>query len=348
MASPDAYPLPARELIHPRYYRRNKRGTTVVVTSRGCPMKCSYCALGNQTLTPFRSRSVDAVLTEIEQAVSGHGAGFIDFEDENLSFNRAWFLCLLQGISDRFGAQKLELRAMNGLYPPTLDDAVVAAMKTAGFNTLNLSLGSACPDQLKRFNRPDVRKAFIQALALAEKHGMEAVGYIIVGAPGQRAGDSLDDLFFLAAHRVLAGVSVYYPAPASADYDTCRQLGILPQRFSLMRSSALPLSHTTTRLETVTLMRLGRIINFMKHLVDKGITPPPPQDFNASSRILRTVDRETAGIELLSGLFKDGRIRGITPEGAIYDHTISGPLVERFLKLLQNCRVKGVWRPAAI
>lgn len=347
MASPDAHPLPARDLIHPRYYRRHKRGTTVVATSRGCPMKCSYCALGNHTLTPFRTRGVQSVIAEIEQAVSGHGAGFIDFEDENLSFNRTWFLSLLQNISDLFGNQKLELRAMNGLYPPTLDDAVVAAMKTAGFNTLNLSLGSACPDQLKRFNRPDVRKAFVQALALAEKYDMEAVGYIIVGAPGQYAGDSLEDLLFLAAHRVLAGVSVYYPAPASADYETCRRLGILPQSFSLMRSSALPLSHTTTRLETVTLVRLGRIINFMKHLVDKGIPLPLPEPLDASSRI-HTGNRETIGMDLLSRLLKDGRIRGVNPEGAIYEHTVSSPLVALFLKRLPHCRVRGVKKPAAI
>ncbi|MFH0725235.1 MAG: cobalamin-dependent protein [Pseudomonadota bacterium] len=341
MVSLDSHPLPDRNRINNRFYQRGKKGTTVVVTSRGCPMKCSYCALGNRKLTPFRTRSVDAVLTEIGEAVLAHGARFIDFEDENLSFNRSWFLSLLHGISERFGDKKPELRAMNGLFPPTLDDAVAGAMKTAGFNALNLSLGSACPDQLKRFHRPDVRKAFVDALALAEKHGMEAVGYIIVGAPGQYANDSIEDLLFLAGHRVLAGVSVYYPAPASADYETCRQLGLLPQSFSLMRSSALPISHTTTRLETVTLMRLGRIINFMKHLVDRKIAIPRPERFDIASRI-DSGDRETAGIHLLSGFLRDGLIRGLTPEGAVYEHAASGSLIERFLTRLRTVPVKGV------
>jgi len=41
------------------------------------------------------------------------------------------------------------------------------------------------------------------------------VGYIIVGAPGQNALDSVDDLLYLAERPVIAGVSVYYPAPGS-------------------------------------------------------------------------------------------------------------------------------------
>lgn len=341
MESLDAFPLPARNLIANRYYRRGKKGATVVVTSRGCPMKCSYCALGNRKIYPFRSRSVESVLTEIDEAVSGYGARFIDFEDENLSFNRTWFLSLLCGIAERFGAFQLELRAMNGLFPPTLDDAVVEAMKAAGFRAINLSLGSACPDQLKRFNRPDVRKAFVDAIALAEKHGMEAVGYIIVGAPGQGASDSLEDLLFLAAHRVLAGVSVYYPAPASADYETCGRLGLLPQRYSLMRSSALPISDTTTRLETITLMRIGRIINFMKHLSDKGVTIPPAKHLDSASRI-DTGDREAIGIHLLSGFLKDGIIRGVTHTGDMYAHLASDTLTEIFLQRLRNVTIKGV------
>jgi hypothetical protein len=170
---------------------------------------------------------------------------------------------------------------------------------------------------------------------------MEAVGYIIVGAPGQYAIDSIEDLLFLAGHRVLAGVSVYYPAPASADYETCRDLGILPQSFSLMRSSTLPISHTTTRLETVTLMRLGRIINFMKHLADQGLNIPSPEGFDGSARI-DPQDRETAGIFLLSGFLRDGLIRGLTPEGAVYQHAVSGPLIERFSNRFRTVPVRGV------
>lgn len=266
MEDPDRYPLPAMGLIDGKFYRRGPRGGAVVVASRGCPLRCTYCSIGGADWLKYRQRSVDSVLREIEVAVNEFGAGFIDFEDENISLHKPWFMKLLDGIVARFGAGKLELRAMNGLFPPSLDAETVNAMKETGFTALNLSLGSACPEQLRRFGRPDVREAFDRALASAARCDMGAVGYIIVGAPGQSPTDSVDDLLYLAERPVVAGISVYYPAPGSADYARCARAGLFSDHFSLMRATAVPISDTTTRDESVTLLRLGRILNFMKSL----------------------------------------------------------------------------------
>lgn len=336
--SPDGFPLPAFELVNRRYYRRKGRGSAVIVASRGCPLKCTYCSIGGAAWLPYRRRPVAQVLSEIEMAVVRHGAGFIDFEDENLSMDRGWILDLLQGITRRFGEGALELRAMNGLFPPTLDDEVVAAMARAGFKTLNVSLGATQPEQLRRFRRADVREAFDRVLALAERHGLAAVGYIIVGAPHQSADASVDDLLFLAGRRVLAGVSVFYPAPGSQDFDLCRRLDLLPADFSRMRSSALPIDHTTRRVDSVTLLRLGRVLNFMKHLLDQGLSIPEP---SAAAASLDPQGRIATGRCLLARFLADGRIRGLTPDGEVYEHRISQHLSERFLRGLSRINLTG-------
>lgn len=339
MASPDRFPRPALELLDRRRYRRSGRGSAVVVASRGCPLRCSYCSVGGARSIPYRLRPVPRVVDEIETAVVRHGAGFIDFEDENLSLDRNWFLALLQAVRQRFGEGALELRAMNGLFPPTLDETVVAAMAAAGFRALNLSLGSTQAEQLRRFNRADVRADFERALDLAERHALAAVGYIIVGAPHQSAQASVDDLLFLAGRRVLAGVSVFYPAPGSPDFDLCRRLGLLPGSFGGMRSSALPIEHTTRRIESVTLLRLGRILNFMKYLLDRGLPIPVPSPAAAGTR--DPEDRTQAGCALLSRFLADGRIRGLTPDGIVYDHHAAPQLCERFLSGLRKTKLRG-------
>lgn len=340
MDDPDAPPRPDRRLIKNTYYMRGRRPSTVVVTSRGCPMHCSYCALGNRKLYPHRRRSVSSVLLEITEAVDAYGARFIDFEDENLSLDKRWFMSLLENITKTFNGKRLELRAMNGLFPPTLDEEVVSAMKTAGFKTLNLSLGATSPDQLKRFQRPDVRKAFENCLALAEKFFLDAVGYVICGAPGQDAGGSLEDLLYLGRRRVLAGLSVFYPAPGSRDYETANRLGILPTDSALFRSSVLPISHTTSRQESVTLMRLARIINFMKAVVDRNRPIPLPAPV-AEENILSDLDRFETGIFLLKGFLHDGHIRGVMPDGSIYRHAVDTDLVRRFLSRLEDVSIAG-------
>jgi radical SAM superfamily enzyme YgiQ (UPF0313 family) len=339
MRNPDDLPLPATQLIDQRYYRRNKKASTVVVASRGCPLKCTYCSMGASSPLSYRQRSVASVLGEIELAVHKHNVGFIDFEDENLSLDRNWFLRLLGEIAQRFGGKQPELRAMNGLLPSSLDEQVITAMKAAGFRTLNLSLGTTAKAQQKRFQRPDVCRAFERALDLAQACDLQAVAYIIVGAPFQKAVDSLKDLLYLGEHRALAGTSVFYPSPGSKDYMLCASLGLLPQDFSGMRSSALPLSHSTTRKESVTLLRLSRIINFIKSLIDSG--QPLPDAEPASACITNPNDRNNTGRQLLRFFMYDGIIRGVGPDGDVFEHEIDLELCKKFLAGIKSIRIRG-------
>ncbi|MEA2061613.1 MAG: hypothetical protein U9P10_14130 [Thermodesulfobacteriota bacterium] len=216
-------------------------------------------------------------------------------------------------------------------------------LKTQGFScrfSINLSLGSNAKDQLKRFNRPDVRKAFMRALLLAEHHHMQSVSYIIAGAPGQDSLESLSDLIFLAEMPTLAGMSIFYPAPGSLDYQVCREKNLLPDSFLMMRSTALPISHTTTRRESITLLRLSRIVNFMKFLVDTKIPIPGPEPWTKHCP-LDAGDRIKTGKSLLSGFLFDGNIRGITRDNQVFIHLQDKDLTRIFIEKIKQTRIKG-------
>src|SRR4030042_3165335 len=66
----DSLPLPARHLVHMDDYRRTKLGgrdITPLVTSRGCPYQCAFCASSRFFGTKGRTRSVASVLNELEE-----------------------------------------------------------------------------------------------------------------------------------------------------------------------------------------------------------------------------------------------------------------------------------------
>lgn len=332
VSDPEDFPFPATHLVKQSFYSRKKRRAISIMTSRGCPMKCSYCCMGKSSL-PYRRRSVDTVIKEIEQELKGNPIGFIDFEDENLSLDKKWFMAFLTQMISKFGNLDMELRAMNGLFPPSLDEEIITTMKKAGFQTLNLSLGSMSPGQLKKFNRPDVRKAYEKVLEIANAKGLETVTYIIVGAPGQSAPESVEDILYFADKHTLAGVSVYYPAPGSPMYDEAKTEGILPDHFSLMRSSAIPIDGKTSRLESVTLLRLGRILNFIKHIEQLKIKVPLPAPFKGLEDLPETrSDRINTGLNILKYFFYDGIIRGVTSNGDIFEHKTALHLTERFIE----------------
>lgn len=340
----DAAPLPATDLVDHGFYQRKQRASISVVAARGCPMHCTYCCLGASSAhAPFRRRSVESVVAELECQMARQEVGFIDFEDENLSLDKRWFLALLKEITTRFGGRDMELRAMNGLYAPSLDGEIVAAMKTAGFRTLNLSLGSTSGEQLARFKRPDVSRALDRCLELAQAFSMEAVSYLIGAAPGQAPEGSVEDLLYLGARRTLVGFSVFYPAPGSHDYQLCKKRGLLPPTFAQMRSTAFPVSDTTTRLQAATLLRLARILNFMKALVDVGELPDPGPICNPGPA-MDPHDRRGAGKSLLAGFLHDTKIRGFSRDGTVFAHPVDQALVQRFVHGLAKITVRGVKR----
>ncbi len=335
-------PLPAFELINHKFYQRKKRGSAIVVSSRGCPMRCSYCSVSaSSSYAEYRRRPVDDVIQEIQGQLQLRDIGFIDFEDENLCLNKKWFLSLFSKLTPMLKHKNIELRAMNGLYPVALDDDIVAVLKTSGFKTLNLSLGSTCEHQLKRFKRPDVRSAFENALCLAQKYDLECVSYLIAASPDQTAKSSLNDLLYLAAKRTLVGLSIFYPAPGSHDYQHCHDQNLLPDSFSLMRSTAIPVEDTTSRLEAITLLRLSRILNFIKHLVDINGHLPSIKPFSKIKR-LPFGDRMSVSTQLLQCFLYDGHIRGITPGGDIFIHESDKYLTQTFVKEIRTMKVCGI------
>ncbi len=98
-----------------------------------------------------------------------------------------------------------------------------------------------------------------------------------------------------------------------------------------MRSSTLPLSGKTTRRDSVTLMRLGRILNFMKALNSQS-----NDRLGDNYRMKMGQERVTQGVRLLKMFFEDGNIRGINPDGEVFDHLVSRNLTAAFLEGLKK------------
>jgi hypothetical protein len=333
---------PALDLIDWHFYRRAGRGSVALAAGRGCPLRCTYCAVNAATFHGYRRRSVASVMAELAAADRQAPLGFIDFEDEHLTADRRWFLALMAAIRAHFKGRPPELRAMNGLLASSLDEEIIGAMRASGFKTLNLALITTAAAQLKRFNRPDLSAALDRVLDLAASYDLSSVAYLIVAGPGQDPMDSLRDLLYLARRRVLAGVSVFYPAPGSADYGWCQRHHLLPTHSGLLRATALPLAHVTDRRQAVTLLRLGRILNFMKATLDQGQGLPPPAA--APDRLDSSLDRAAIGRMLLAAFLRDGAVCGVDEEGRVYDHAVDLELARAFRDGLERHPVRGAIR----
>jgi len=91
----DDLPYPARDLLPMSLYfeaAKSKRANrdmdkpwATMITSRGCPFKCSFCSIHITMGRPFRYRSPENVAGELKELVTRYGVQQVDFEDDNLT-----------------------------------------------------------------------------------------------------------------------------------------------------------------------------------------------------------------------------------------------------------------------
>jgi len=265
----DSLPHPARELLDLDRYRMRKKRSTVIITSRGCPHGCAYCSAHLVMGASFRTRTPEAILKEMKECQEKYGIEIFDIEDDNFTFDQGRAKQLMNLIIEKFGEEKIELSAMNGVSFASLDEELLGLMKKAGFKTINLSYVSTDPSTKERMGRPKAKTEFDEILEDAERVGLNVIAYAILGMPGQTIEEMVDTLIYLMGEKVLIGPSIYYPTPGTPLFERCEKEGILPTHPVQWRSSAFPIeTKEFNRLDLLTLFRLARVINFIKGKMD--------------------------------------------------------------------------------
>lgn len=331
----------------------------MMITSRGCPGRCHFCSIAGVMGRAFRPRSIASVVEELDWGVR-QGQREFDFEDDHLTCDRRRAKDLMRAIIHRFGENKLKLSAMNGLRPDTLDEELVQLLKTAGFEWLNLPLVSGSHSMQAKINRHQSQECFAQAVQWAQKHGLKVVGYLILGLPDDSIPQMIDDIIFLASRPLLIGPSLFYPAPGSLIFRQCVEKGYITGKdYPLYRSAAIPVeTEQFSRRDLVTLFRLVRAINFLKHWIDQQdqsevslhqLLNQFPLSFE-SFRFHRKLTPEAIGFLLLKRLFEFGRLQGFTLKSSgkhIFeynwlDYHISDDVVRQFLEEIAGRVISGI------
>jgi anaerobic magnesium-protoporphyrin IX monomethyl ester cyclase len=314
----DDLPHPARGLLDLDRYRIKKQRATMLITSRGCPNGCAYCSTHLVMGTTFRGRSPEGIIHEMRECRQRYGITAFDIEDDNFTFDKARAKRLLSLIVATFGQGCLQLSAMNGVSFAALDGELLRLMQGAGFQEVNLSLISVDPVIKEEMQRPQGMAGFDEIAAEATGAGLNVIAYAILGMPGQTIGEMVSTLIYLTERRVLIGPSVYYPCPGAALFERCRQGGLLPPSISQWRSSALPIETADfSRLDIATLLRLTRVINFLKGRMDAGELADGMTWKELSQMLKDTIKEKNPGWkELLALLINEKSFFSLRPDRA--------------------------------
>ena len=230
----DAIPFPAHQLFKINRYTNlnpltdgldmNARAYTIV-TSRGCPYKCTYCSKP-VTGDTWRGRSVDNVIAEWEWLVKDLGATEIGITDDiwNLDKERAKALCrtLIKA-----NLNHVPWVTIHGMKVNNTDQELFSLMKQAGCKRVGFGVENGddwmLRNVIKKGQTIDMVRA---AFKWSKKAKLQTMGFFIFGMPGETE-ESMEKTIRLAleldpdlAHFMMAA-----PFPGTEMWDTLKKHG---------------------------------------------------------------------------------------------------------------------------
>jgi len=237
----DAYPFPAYDLY-------SVLPALPILTSRGCPFRCPFCA--TRLLEPvFKQRNPAAVVREIEYYQTEFGVSEFAFWDDALLIHpERHFKVILNQILD--SPLRAHFHLPNGIHPRKLTPDLAARMAACNFKTIRLSFESADRQQQAKMgnkvNNHDLEQA-VQYLTNAGYAGKEIDVYLLMGLPGQSIDEIRNSISFVNRLGVKIRLSSFSPIPGTEAWRDALRLNQFPAAADplLTNNSIFPLYPST-------------------------------------------------------------------------------------------------------
>jgi len=210
----DSLPFPDREIIDIKSYKYylEEKLTTTVISSRGCPFGCNFCA-NNAWGKTLRMRSPRSVFLEIEMLKDKYGYSAFMFFDDTMTVDKK----RMSEICSLLKALKIIYRCF--IRSDTVDKEILSKMHSSGCVEVGVGIESGSQRILNIVNKGETVKKDMEAIKLCHSAGVRVKGFFIIGLPGENRESVRETIEFLEeADLDDIDVTIYTPYPGSYIY----------------------------------------------------------------------------------------------------------------------------------
>ena len=213
----DSLPYPAFDLmLHHDFL--------CLLTSRGCPYRCTYCA-SSLLNSEFRQRDISRVIDELAYWMDNYPVKDFAFYDDALLYKAdERFIPLLKEIIKR--NSKCNFHTPNGLYIRGITKEIAELLLQAGFKTIRLGLETIDEAQQIQTGGKTTNREFEQAIKYLRYAGYESkdIGvYLLVGLPGQKVEEVRGSIQFVRDCGARTFLAEYSPIPGTGLWESAVQ-----------------------------------------------------------------------------------------------------------------------------
>jgi radical SAM superfamily enzyme YgiQ (UPF0313 family) len=200
-----------------------------LLTSRGCPLRCTYCA-SSRVVPRFIRRSVAEVIDEVSSARLHYGIQDIALYDDAFLVDAPRHAL---PILEAAGAVVPDMRwhTPNGLHAAEIDLQVARALKRAGFDTIRLGMESSSDSFHARTGKKVDFNRFAAAVRNLREVGFrtDQIGaYVLVGMPGQSRQQVEDDVEKCLQAGAYPKLAEYSPIPGTGMWPRAVESSVYP------------------------------------------------------------------------------------------------------------------------
>jgi len=220
----DTIPFPARDLLPMESYskRHVSKGFSrkdmkiiEIITSRGCPNNCIFCASRINYGSRLRFRSYENIVNEIKECIEKYGITHISIEDDTFTINKNLVMKLCQFFNNKNLTWNCNTRVN------TVDYDLLKIMAKSGCKKISFGVESGNAKILKKIKKGITLPQVIKAVKNAKKAGIRHVECTFM--IGSHIDETLDQVYatFKLIYKLMPDiimVSIMCPYPGTEIY----------------------------------------------------------------------------------------------------------------------------------
>ncbi|MGZ4926334.1 MAG: B12-binding domain-containing radical SAM protein [Halobacteriota archaeon] len=213
IADLDEIPIPARDLLPMEKYSPPK--STGVISSRGCPFRCIFCASSSLYRKTFRSRSAYNVFEEVTHLVA-QGYENVTMLDDNFILDKDRVFKFADFVEEH--RLKFDWSCTGRV--DSIDEDMLRRLSEVGCNGLFFGIESASNETLKLIKKGFTTDQVIDAFDVLKNYNYATTASFMIGLPGDDR-QKITDTINLAKriHPDFAMFSVTTPYPGTELYE---------------------------------------------------------------------------------------------------------------------------------
>lgn len=220
------------ELPYDRYKfvflgEREEKVLFPIITGRGCPYLCNFCAEEILFQRKVRFRSIDNIFAEICDVIDRFNAKYISFYDDTLTVSKDRIMDLCNRILD----EKINIEWKCTATANTVDEELLRLMKEAGCRMMNFGVESGDPQVIKNIKKPVNHEQVIEAFNLTHKVGIHTTAFFMVGNLGEDWSSVQKTIDFATKLKAdVLSCAIMTPYPGTPIYQLATQKGWIKER----------------------------------------------------------------------------------------------------------------------